>query len=80
MKKKIIKAILDEELINFLNSINVYGDILEGKVLCCNCKKPVNEKNIMLILPKGDNKYEFVCDNLTCYNLFIEGNESDTHS
>ena len=35
MEKNIIKAVLDEDLIAFLNSINVYGDMLEGKVYIC---------------------------------------------
>lgn len=73
MEKNIIKAVLDEDLIAFLNSINIYGDMLEGKVCCCNCKKQVNENNLMLIIPKGNNKYEFVCSDPACYNLFIEG-------
>lgn len=69
-EKEIIAAILGEELIDFLKSINMYDSLSEGKLTCCKCNRQIDENNLLIIFPRSQNNFEFLCDDPTCLESF----------
>ena len=67
--KEKIAAILDEDLLGLLIKINKYDEFIMGELTCTSCGEPISEKNLTAIVPKKDAKFEFVCNNIKCYEV-----------
>ena len=71
MDRETISAIHDEKFETFLNSINVYGGVVQGKYKCKFCGTKVSLNNIYTIFPE-EKTIKFVCDNTECVVKFGE--------
>lgn len=71
-KKETIAAVLGEDIVMLLTSINMYDSLLEGNLLCSRCKRRIDENNLLVIIPKAENKFEFICNNPICFESFTE--------
>ncbi len=75
-KKETIAAVLGEDVVNLLISINMYDSLLEGKLLCAKCQKRIDEHNLMVVIPKAKDQFEFICNDPGCFESFTEQNET----
>jgi hypothetical protein len=64
MERKVVNAVLNEDIIGFLKKVGLYDQFVQKQILCECCKKPITDENIALI--KFDKKYVFICDDLEC--------------
>lgn len=60
-----IKAVHENDLENFLSSIEVLKDVIDGKYCCATCGQQINIENLGAIFPR-DNKINFVCNLPSC--------------
>ena len=60
-----LKAIYDDDLVEFLNSIKLYSKIDAGRVRCKFCSEPVTLENFLAVLPESGTIH-VVCDKLIC--------------
>lgn len=68
--KKKIPAIYKEDLQKILQSLNELEPINNGERLCLICAKTISIENIQLVIPRQNNKYDFICDNPTCVEKY----------
>lgn len=73
MQNDSLKAIHDEDLLEWLDSIGYKDKIESKKVLCFCCSKHITFKNLLAI-KYFENQYRFSCDAPFCYNSFVSGN------
>ena len=66
-KKNKLKAVYDDDLVDYLKSLNLYDGVTEGKFLCKYCGNRITIESLEVMVPKG-NKVEFICDNENCLN------------
>ncbi len=71
-KRKTIAAVLGEDIIKLLISIKMYDSLLEGKLLCSKCQKKLDENNLTVVVPKAKNQFEFICNEPSCFESFVE--------
>ena len=65
-KQKIkIKMVQEEDLVQYLNSLGVYQNILDRKVNCRFCGLIITMENLQALFPYED-KICFVCSNAKC--------------
>lgn len=64
-----IKAVHDDELIDFLQGINMYQPIQEGKCKCKYCAKVITIQNVTAVFPES-KVIKFICDDLQCVMKF----------
>jgi hypothetical protein len=64
-EKTKIKAVSDQDLIPYLKSLNIYEDVLMGRVSCKFCGRKINIDNLQALLPHGQ-KICFICSNIKC--------------
>lgn len=74
-KKETIAAVLGEDIVTLLISINMYDILLEGKLSCSRCKKRIDEDNLMVVIPKAKDQFEFICNNPICFESFTGQDE-----
>jgi len=63
--KEIIKAVHDNNLIEFLKSIKVYDSIIKGEKKCKFCKNQISIENLYTVFPESGS-IKFVCDKPEC--------------
>ena len=63
--REVLQAVHDEQLVKFLQNINVYDRIITGDCKCKFCKKTISIDNIHMVFPES-KQVKFVCDNLSC--------------
>lgn len=66
-----MKAVYDDDLATLLQSLRVYDDICDGKVLCEYCQQQVTLENLGAIIPI-DGRIAFSCDKAGCLNSLAE--------
>ncbi len=66
-KKNNLKAVYDDDLVNYLKSVGLYDAISSGSHLCKYCGKPITTDSLEVIVPKKDGPI-FVCNNKNCLN------------
>lgn len=66
MLDKKLQAVLNEDLPALLKSLGQFEEIENGNVYCRQCKTPISLKNIQFIIPITKNKFEFVCNRISC--------------
>ncbi len=60
-----IKAVYDDQLAEFLNSIGLLRQFESGRILCHFCNTVVDEENLLAVFPE-DNTIHVACDRLSC--------------
>lgn len=66
-KKNSLKAVYEDDLIGYLESLGIYKDIVEGKHLCGFCGNKITLDSLEAILTK-EGKITVVCSNKNCLN------------
>ncbi|MDR0444599.1 MAG: hypothetical protein LBH44_14465 [Treponema sp.] len=61
-----IPAVYKEDLQIFLQSINELECIKKRDRICMVCLKTISIENIQLIIPRQNQTFDFVCDNIVC--------------
>ena len=64
MERKNVNAILVNDFEAFLKKQDLYDDFVSGKILCSQCKAPINSENIAMIYYQDG--YKFCCDKTDC--------------
>ncbi len=72
MGKEFFEAVSDEDLRGLLRSIGQLEQVETGQVVCCTCGNPMSLRNIQLIIPLGDSKFDFVCNTTSCVEQYYE--------
>lgn len=72
MKDNKIKAVHDKDLVELLQSLNVYNDVIHGNYKCLFCGNTITIDNIASIVPY-ENTVQFTCDSTDCHQKFIMG-------
>ena len=67
-----LKAIYNEDLEDFLQSVNELEPINKGERFCKECGTPISLNNIQMVIPKKGQPYEYVCDSVTCVENYHE--------
>ncbi len=63
--KEIVKAIHDDKLDDFLKSIKVYDDVINGKIKCKFCDGKITLDNLYTVFPES-GAIKFACDKASC--------------
>lgn len=67
-----LKAVHDDDLVQFLKSIEEYDNVMNGEAKCVFCDEKITLENIQSIFPlNGQIKY--CCNSNECYRLLMEG-------
>ena len=61
-----IPAVYKEDLQKLLQTLNELQPINDGERICMICSKIISVDNIQLIVPRQNQKFDFVCDNPVC--------------
>ncbi len=65
LKKEAIRAVLEEDLEEFLSSLNILESINSGQINCDNCNKIITLDNLGSIFPKN-NRINLFCNSVLC--------------
>lgn len=65
-KSNKIAAVFKEELGNLLSSLGELESIKAGERSCYICSKTITPDNLQLIVPKANNKFQYVCNDTSC--------------
>jgi len=65
--KDTLKAVYEDDLVGYLQSVGLYNDIISGRRLCVFCGNPITLENLEVIVPNG-NEIDIVCSNKNCLN------------
>lgn len=60
-----IKAVYEQDLLHYLDSLGVLKHIEEGKIRCIHCNQVITVENLDAIVPKK-GEVQFVCWNKDC--------------
>lgn len=60
-----IQAVHSDELLELLQSLDIYNDFIQKKCKCRYCDAVINEKNLLAIIPNV-NEILFCCINESC--------------
>ena len=63
--KNIVKAIYDDDLLQFLQSIGILADLQEGRINCIFCHEKVTIATFCAALPDND-AINVICNNPKC--------------
>ena len=69
MKRK-IPAIFNEDLSKLILSINEYEPINNGERTCLICSITITLRNIQLLIPRANKKFDYVCNNPLCVEFY----------
>ena len=72
MKENKVQAVHDDDLIQLLQSLNIYEDVINEKCKCLFCDGLITIDNIDSIVPYN-NKVCFTCDKDECHKKLITG-------
>lgn len=70
VEKGELKAVHDDDVVDFLKSLNCYEDIISGKIHCFNCKNVITLENFQCVFPL-DRKISFCCSDDECYKVVL---------
>ena len=71
-EEKTIPAVMQEDLMALLQAMKKLDDLHQGRIFCSNCGNLITLENLQMILPKGDNRYDWLCNNLKCLESAVE--------
>ena len=77
MKKDELKAVHEDELEQFLSSLNLLEPIKSGQITCTQCNIIISLENLGLVYPMGNNIH-FLCNSAICLSeAELEGISKD---
>lgn len=62
-----LKAVYEDDLMKYLESVGLLSEIEAGRVLCKYCGNPITLENLEVIVP-NQGEIEVVCNNKNCLN------------
>lgn len=65
-----LKAVHDNDLETFLDSLGILKKVSEGRIKCAMCGKPVNLENIQCVFP-NEGSINVCCSSSGCYEKLI---------
>lgn len=71
MKTAEINAVYSEEMGEFLESLGVLEDVIEGRKVCYFCGNHVKVKDVQSVFPY-ENDVQICCNSFHCYKLFMD--------
>ncbi|GAV24826.1 hypothetical protein ciss_07590 [Carboxydothermus islandicus] len=74
MKKGVIKAVHDDDLEQFLDSLGLLKKIRKGKMRCAKCNTTITLENFQCVYPE-EGKIKVCCSKLECYRKVINWGE-----
>ena len=60
-----LRAVYDDDLVEFLKSIKLFSKLDAGRVRCKFCSEPVTLENFLAVLPESGTVHA-VCDKPIC--------------
>ena len=60
-----IKAVHDDDLLDLLNSLEVYEDVAKGRAICSFCSTGIDFDNLSGMFPI-DGEVGFCCNSINC--------------
>ena len=76
MLRKEVPAIYEADFEEFLRSVNLYDNLVNGEIRCCFCQHTVTLQNIFSFFFRDG--YQFCCNNATCMRAFSAETHNDT--
>jgi hypothetical protein len=64
--KNKIPAVFKEDLKQLLRSIGEIDPINNGDRVCLSCTKLITIENMQMIIPRKNNRYEYICNDSLC--------------
>jgi len=65
MANRIINAIHEDELEEYLENIGILDDIKNKKLKCCFCDKTITLENFHVVFPEN-NEIKICCEDMQC--------------
>ncbi len=62
-----VKAVYEDDLKGYLDSLGIYDDVITGKMRCIFCGNKITLETLELIIPE-DRKIILVCSQKNCMN------------
>lgn len=66
-----LKAVFEDDISEFLDSIGMLDFVIKGKAHCSECGEKVFLKTISLVYPEN-NDIKFCCENSRCYTSIVK--------
>ena len=70
-KEYVIKAVYEEDLIEYLKSVGLYEKVINSEIDCFACGKKLELGNLGAIIPK-EGKLYICCDKEDCLKVLDE--------
>lgn len=70
--REIVKAVHDDQFVQFLKNVNLYEKINQGRCSCKMCGKTITINNIYTIIPNRDKSISYICDEMSCVVKFSQ--------
>jgi len=70
MKSDKLQAIFEEDIEGLLSKIGMLDIIQRGDSCCFKCGVQITLKNLQLLIPVVDSKFEFVCNESKCIESY----------
>jgi hypothetical protein len=67
-----LKAVQDADLVEYLQKLGVYEDVITGRVHCVFCGEKIDLDNLQALFPK-DDKIVMVCSKIICLDKINAG-------
>ena len=75
MKEHVLQAVLDEDVIKLLESLDQLKLIESQGIFCSQCGNPITINNLQLIIPLKKDKFEYVCNDSDCVEQYYYDKE-----
>jgi len=75
MKEETVRAMLDEDIEVILRKLEQLDAVQQGEVYCSQCGIPLALKNIQIIVPLGESRFQYVCNRTECVEAYGKGQE-----
>lgn len=70
-EKQLIKAVHDDDLIDFLKSIDEYEKLTKKELRCCYCNSIINLDNIYSVFPRN-KEVAYCCNSEFCQEKLLK--------
>ena len=64
-------TVLDEDIPAVLEKLGQKQAVLDGKILCHECKTLIDLTNIQMIIPVENESFYYICDNAECMDAYL---------
>ena len=66
MKEQKINAVMDEDIEKVIANLGILEEFKGGQFICSKCGVLISLTNVQIIIPLGNDKYDFICNNMEC--------------